>query len=130
MTTVENILLDKGSDVIGIGADATVRQAVGKMAESNVGCLIIEQDAGVGGIFTERDLLRRVVDAGKDPDTTRISEVMTSPVHSCKASDAIDDCFKTLHSHEYRHLLVLDKDEPVGVVSLRDVALLLHDSTN
>jgi len=130
MPTVESILLKKGSDVIGIGADATVRQAVSKMAESNVGCLIVEQDGEVVGVFTERDLLRRVVDAGKDPDATRISKVMTSPVHSCNASDDIDDCFDVLHAHEYRHLLVLDNDEPVGVVSLRDVASLLRDFTS
>jgi CBS domain-containing protein len=125
MPTVESILLEKGSDVIGVGADATVRQAVRKMVESDVGCLIVEQDARVVGVFTERDLLRRVVDAGKDPDATGISEVMTTPVHSCKPSDDVGGCFDKLRIQQYRHLLVLDNDEPVGVISLRDVALLL-----
>ena len=128
MPTVESILLKKGSDVIGVGADATVREAVGKMAESNVGCLIVEQDARAVGIFTERDLLRRVVDAGRDPDATRISEVMTSPGRLCKPSDDVGGCFDKLRTRQYRHLMVVDNDEPVGVISLRDVALLLRDS--
>ena len=128
MPTVESILLKKGPDVIGVGPDATVRQAVGKMAESNVGCVIVEKDARAVGVFTERDLLRRVVDADKDPDATRISEVMTSPVCSCKPSDDVGDCFDQLRTQQHRHLMVLDNDEPVGVISLRDVAMLLRDS--
>ena len=108
------------SGIIGAGFAATFHyEAVQQVAGV---------DAEVVGVFTERDLLRRVVDPGKDPDATRISKVMTSPVHSCSASDDIDDCFDVLHAHEYRHLLVLDNNEPVGVISLRDVAILLRDS--
>ncbi len=127
MSKVESILLIKGPDVICIRADATVRSAVDRMIESNVGCLVVEQDVKPVGIFTERDLLRRVVGAGKDPETTCISEVMTSPVHSCKPTDDIEKCFDILRTHEYRHLLVMDKGEPLGVISLRDVALMLRD---
>ena len=126
MSTVESILLEKGSDVIGLVDTTTVRIAVGKMIEANVGCLIVEANDRAIGIFTERDLLRRVVGEGKDPDTTLISEVMTSPVSSCKPSDEVGECFKTLSASEFRHLLVLDNEEPVGVISLRDVALVLH----
>jgi CBS domain-containing protein len=126
MPTVENILLEKGSDVIGLRGETTVRQAVGKMIEANVGCLIVEQDDKVIGIFTERDLLRRVVGSDKDPNTTVISEVMSSPVNSCKPSDDIEELFKTLSVSETRHLLVLDNDEPVGVISLRDISFVLH----
>ena len=125
MPTVESILLEKGSDVVGIGGDATVREAVQKMIESNVGCLIVEDDAQVVGIFTERDLLCRVVGGCKDPDIVLISEVMSSPVQSCRPSDDIRECFDTLSAQKYRHLVVVDSDEPVGVISLRDVALVL-----
>ena len=69
MSTVESILLEKGPDVIGVRADATICEAVAKMMEANVGCLIVEDDGEVVGIFTERDLLRRVVGGGKDPAT-------------------------------------------------------------
>ena len=126
MSTVESILLEKGSDVVGVRDNATVRAAVGKMIEANVGCVIIEADEKVIGIFTERDLLRRVVGEGKDPASTLVSEVMTSPVSSCKPSDNIGECFKALSGSQFRHLLVLDNEEPVGVISLRDVALVLY----
>ena len=126
MSTVESILLEKGSDVIGLLDTTTVRVAVDKMIEANVGCLIVEANEKAIGIFTERDLLRRVVGADKDPASTLISEVMTSPVSSCKPSDDVSECFKTLSTSQFRHLLVLDNEEPVGVISLRDVALVLH----
>ena len=126
MSTVESILLEKGSDIIGLRDTATVREAVGKMIEANVGCLIVEANDKVIGIFTERDLLRRVVGEGRDPEGTLISEVMTSPVSSCKPSDDIDECFRTLTTGNFRHLLVMDNGEPVGVISLRDVSLVLH----
>jgi CBS domain-containing protein len=125
MSTVESILLEKGSDVIGLVDTTTVREAVDKMIEANVGCLIVEANEKAIGIFTERDLLRRVVGADKDPASTLISEVMTSPVSSCKPSDDVSECFKILSTSQFRHLLVLDNEEPVGVISLRDVALVL-----
>lgn len=126
MPTVESILLEKGSDVIGVRGDTTVREAVRKMIEANVGCLIVEEDEKTVGIFTERDLLRRVVGSDKDPDSVLITEVMSSPVNSCKPSDDIDECFKTLCAGQSRHLLVLDNDEPVGIISLRDISFVLH----
>lgn len=128
MSTVETILLEKGSDVIAVLPGETVRQAVGKMVEANVGCLLVEENDKAVGIFTERDLLRRVVGEGKDPDATLISEVMSSPIRSCQPADDADECFDRLIAEKFRHLAVLDNDEPVGVVSLRDVALTLRQT--
>ena len=126
MATVESILLEKGSDVIAVSDTETVHHAAEKMIEANVGCVIVETDDKVIGIFTERDLLRRVVGCGKNTDATLVSEVMTSPVSSCKPSDDVGECFKTLTASKFRHLLVMDNEEPVGIISLRDVALVLH----
>lgn len=127
MATVEDILIEKGSDVIGTTTSTTVRRAVHKMAEANVGCLLIEENERAVGIFTERDLLRRVVDAGRDPDSTIIGEVMSSPVETCKGTDDLEDCADTLSGHRFRHLVVTDKDEPVGVISLRDLFGWVHN---
>ena len=128
MPTVENILLEKGSDVIAVLPGDTVRQAVEKMVEANVGCLLIEENDKAVGIFTERDLLRRVVGAGRDPDATLISEVMSSPIRSCQPADDIDECFDRLIAEKFRHLAVLDNGETVGVISLRDVTLVLRQA--
>ena len=124
MPTIESILLEKGSDIIAVSADITVRQAVDKMIEANVGCVIVETNGRLVGIFTERDLLRRVVGRNNDPDTTIIDQVMSSPVQSCQPGDNADDCFDQLTANSFRHLVVLDNDEPVGMISLRDVAWL------
>jgi len=96
------------------------------MIEANVGCLIVEEDAKVIGIFTERDLLRRVIGEDKDPSSVPISEVMSHPVRSCTPTDDVEECFEILFTNQYRHLLVVDNDEPVGVISLRDLSLVLH----
>jgi len=124
MTTVESILMQKGSDIIGTLSSTSVREAVHKMAEANVGSLLVEEDVKIVGIFTERDLLRRVVDECRDPDTTSIREVMSSPVYTCEASDGMEACVETLADNSFRHLVVMDNDEPVGVISLRDLVYL------
>ena len=129
MPTVESILLKKGSDVIAVSANTTVRKAVDKMIEANVGCVLVEKDGKAVGIFTERDLLRRVVGDDKGLDNTPIGEVMSSPVQSCQPGDDIDACFDQLNTSSFRHLAVLDRDEPVGVISLRDVALVLRENS-
>jgi CBS domain-containing protein len=127
MATIENILLKKGSEVISTLPDTTIRQAVEKMAEANVGCLIIEYASKVIGIFTERDLLHRVTIRQMDLDTTTVEEVMTSPVEACSPYDDISDVTDTLCERQFRHLLVIDDGEPVGVISLRDLAPALRD---
>ena len=124
MTTVESILMQKGSDIVGIVSGTSVREAVHKMAEANVGSLLVEEDVKIVGIFTERDLLRRVVDECRDPDTTPIREVMSAPVYTCEASDGMEACAAILADNSFRHLVVMDKDEPVGVISLRDLVHL------
>ncbi len=143
MVTVAEILEQKGSDVVSVLSSWTVRQVVEKMIEANVGCVFVEEVeevisvfterdllrrvvGKVIGIFTERDLLRRVVGAAKDPDATLIGEVMSSPVRSCAPDAEIDGCFDILRTGSFRHLMVTEGTEPVGVISLRDVALVLR----
>ena len=94
MENVEQILMENGPEVIVANASNTVREAVITMADDNVGSIIIREDGDVKGIFTERDLLKRVVAKGKDPDTTLLSDVMSSPVASCQLADDIDVCAK------------------------------------
>jgi CBS domain-containing protein len=125
MTTVYDVLMHKGSDVISALPETTVRQAAQKMIQANVGCILVEQDEKVIGIFTERDLLRRVVDAGRDPNTTTLREVMSSPVEMCCPQDDLKVCVGIMMASKFRHLCVVDNGEPVGVISLRDLALLM-----
>ena len=124
MTTVEDILMNKGSDVIVSAPMDTVLEAARLMSEAHVGSVVIRQDNRVAGLFTERDLLRRVVAAGKDPATTRLADVMSSPVLTCRLADDLEDCASRMGERKIRHLVVVEQDALVGLISLRDVLLV------
>ena len=119
--TVEQILYRNGSDVIGAAPATTVREAVRRMIEADVSCLLVEQRPDVFGIFTERDLARRVVAAGKDPSTTHLAEVMSSPVYHCTPSDTVEQCLRAMAERHIRHLAVFEDGKLVGVLTLRDL---------
>jgi CBS domain-containing protein len=77
------------------------------------------------GIFTERDLMSRVVAVGKDPARTSVSEVMTDDPLTVEPKDTVETCMALMRRHGFRHLLVCESRDLKGVVSLRDI--LLHD---
>lgn len=126
MATIKSILAKKSSDIISVSPDVSVRDAAGEMIDANVGCLVVADAGRVVGVFTERDLLWRVVGSGKDPDRTPISDVMTSPVHTCSPDDDVAHCFDILQTSSFRHLVAAEEGRPVGMISIRDVALALH----
>ena len=121
MATVEQILLEKGSDVIGAAPTMTVLEAARKMIEAKVGSLVVEVEGKIMGIFTERDLLVRVVGDGRDPAETRINEVMSAPVLMCSPDDGVDEVADRLAAKHIRHMAVEDKSELVGMISVRDL---------
>ncbi len=121
MATIEDVLMIKGPDVIVATSINTVMEAATMMAKAKVGSVIIRDDGEVKGIFTERDLLVRVVAVGKDPSSTPITEVMSSPVRSCRLGDDVDKCAKELADSHIRHLAVIEDGSLIGLISLRDV---------
>jgi len=121
MSTVEDILMIKGPDVIVASSDTTVRQAVVLISQANVGSIVVKDGQEVKGIFTERDVLQRVIAGGKDPDTTLLGEVMSSPVKSCTLSDEISEVTKLLTSEHIRHLAIVEDGALIGLIGLRDV---------
>lgn len=121
MSTIEEILMLKGPDVIVTPPDTTVREAAVLMAQANVGSVIVKDGNDVLGIFTERDVLQRVVARGKDAATTRLDEVMSSPVRSCALSDDVSQVATLLTSEHIRHLAVIEDDALIGLVGLRDI---------
>jgi CBS domain-containing protein len=121
MTTVEDILMRKGPDVIVAVGGNTVLEAAKMMAQANVGSVIIKEDQAPVGIFTERDLLRKVVAPGKDPDSTTLGEVMSSPVRTVHLDTPISEASSILTTHHIRHLAVVEDGALVGMISFRDV---------
>lgn len=121
--TVEAVVREKPSgELVSVAASATVVDAVDAMSRHDIGAvLIMTEDGLVGGIFTERDLLIRVVEAGRDPKTTPISLVMTRDVHFVSPATPIDAALSLMLVQRHRHLLVIDGPQVYGLVSMRDL---------
>jgi CBS domain-containing protein len=125
--TVEALVRDRASDeLISVPASATVAEAVDVMAEREVGAvMVLSEDKLVSGIFSERDLLTRVVQAGRDPKTTPISLVMTRDVRFVSPGTSIEAALALMHVLRFRHLLVIDGPRVHGLVSMRDLVTQL-----
>ena len=104
-----------------LSPDATVREAVKMMAGRKIGAVLITRDGKLAGIFTERDVLTRIVDAGLDPDKTKLEEVMTPDPDTLAPNDRAMDALAQMSSRGYRHLPVVDNNQLVGIVSVRDI---------
>jgi CBS domain-containing protein len=121
--TVEGLVRDRDSDeLVSIPAAATVEEAVAVMAAHEVGAaLVMSEDGLVSGIFSERDLLVRVVKAGRDPATTPISLVMTRDVRFVSPGTTVEAALALMHVNRFRHLLVIDGPRVYGLISIRDL---------
>jgi CBS domain-containing protein len=113
-------------DVIGqqqlvmLPSSATVREAAICMSDRQVGAVLVTRDGALEGIFTQRDLLHRVVAPGRDPNGTRLIEVMTKNPDTIEADDYAIEALSRMSERGYRHLPVLDQGRLVGIVSRRD----------
>jgi CBS domain-containing protein len=125
--TVETVVRDKGSEeLISVPASATVAEAVDIMATREVGAVVVMTEDGlVGGIFTERDVLNRVVKAGRNPKTTPVSLVMTRDVHFVTPGTTIEAALSLMYVQRFRHLLVIDGPRMHGLISMRDLVYQL-----
>jgi CBS domain-containing protein len=103
----------------------TVLEVARLMVEHNIGAVPVLAQGELIGIFSERDLMNRVVVEGKDPARTPVSEVMTGDPLTVAPNDSLETCMTLMRRHGFRHLPVCSGSELRGVVSLRDI--LLHD---
>ncbi|AWE52300.1 CBS domain-containing protein [Streptomyces nigra] len=107
--------------VLTIGPTHTLRQAAALMSTRRVGAAIVhDPDAGGIGILTERDILNSV-GLGQSPDTERVHDHTTDDVVFATPSWTLEEAARAMAHGGFRHLIVLESDEPVGVVSVRDV---------
>lgn len=110
-------------DVEFVSPGASVREAAEMMGELAVGALPVGTPDAVEGVITGRDILFRAVAAGRDPGTTRVAEVMSSTVFSCREQDSIDTALDLMAQHDVRRLPVTDAAGRVcGWLTLEDVA--------
>ena len=113
--------------VLTIDESHSVLEAATLMAEEFVGSAVITSSSRITGIFTERDLMMRVVGKKRDPDGVKIKDVMTKDVVIVSPKDTANYCLNLMKEHRCRHLLVFDGDEYVGIVSLRDMVALMME---
>ena len=108
-----------------VDAGDTVLHAVRYMVERNVGAVPVLRDHELVGIFSERDLMKRVVAAALDPATTIVKDVMTADPLVVSYDETIDTCRAIMQQHGFRHLPVCDGRKLRGLISMRD--LLAHE---
>jgi len=122
MPTANDILSQKGFSVHVIPPDIMVLDAVERMNRLRVGAMVVMSEGRVRGMFTERDVLRRVMGERRDPAMTPVADVMTTDVICCPPSADIDDISAIMKEKRVRHLPVCDKDgDLLGLISIGDV---------
>ncbi|MCC6381640.1 MAG: CBS domain-containing protein [Dehalococcoidia bacterium] len=118
---VSAVLQEKGHHVFTVAPATTVRQAVRAMNEHGVGCLLVVEGGRRVGLFTERDVLVRVVDAGLEPAHTSVSRVMTTELNHVTPGTAVDEAMAMMTRRRCRHLLVMEGERLAGLVSIGDL---------
>ena len=118
---VSSVLAEKGRQVYTVGRGASVAEAVREMNEKGIGALVVMDGRRPIGMFTERDVLRRVVDADKDPAATRISSVMSRDVVTISPADHVEDVMALMTARRFRHLPVVADGELQGMISIGDL---------
>ena len=121
MSTVRDIIRNKGSDVWSIALDATVYAALQLMAEKGAGALLVMTGEKVNGILSERDCVRRMDLQGRTSRATKVSDIMTSEVISVQVTEKLEDCMAAMLDKNIRHLPVYEGTNLLGLISVRDV---------
>ncbi len=121
MTTVKDILAKKGSEVVSMVAAESVLNVARLMNERSIGGVIVTDQGKMVGIFTERDILRRVVAEQRDPAETRIRDVMTTPVVTCRPEATLDQCMGMMTDKRIRHIPVVGEKGPEGIITSGDI---------
>lgn len=130
-TTVGDLLRIKGNKVETIAAAEPLLEAIRRMSEKHIGCLAVVTKAGkLSGILSERDVLWKIVAAGKSPKSQTVKDAMT-PVKQMKTvipSESVEECMALMTGRRHRHLPVLENDKLVGLISIGDVVKFMLDA--
>jgi CBS domain-containing protein len=121
MDTVRELINSKGDEVWTIQPDETVLDAIQKMADHDVGSLVVIEDSKPVGIFTERHYAREVFLKGRHSPTTPIRGIMSTRVIYALPNQTIEECMAVMTDKRIRHLPVLDHEKLVGIVSIGDL---------
>lgn len=130
---VADILRGKGSAVATIGPSATVAELLARLAEHNIGAMVVLAPDGIAGIVSERDVVRRLHEVGGGLLDRPVAEIMSTDVATCGLDDAVDRLNAVMTDRRIRHLPVVKDGRLMGIVSIGDVVKVrmreLQDST-
>jgi IMP dehydrogenase len=126
MPTVADLIRKKQGSVAIVSAEDSVFQAVTIMAQRRIGSVVVQKGPQVVGIFTERDVLNRVVAHQLDTQKTQVHEVMSAPVVICQPVTKVAECKSIMTEKKLRHLPVVDGGQLVGMISVGDI--LAHEA--
>jgi CBS domain-containing protein len=121
MRNVSQILERKGGQVVSVGRDAPVLEAIRLMAEHHIGAVLVMDGPALQGIASERDYARKVILQGRASGDTPVHLIMSAPVVCVGAGDSVADCMAIMTERHIRHLPVVEGGRVVGIVSIGDL---------
>ncbi len=130
MGTIGDLLRAKGGESWSVPPTATVYEALVKMAEKDIGALLITEEGRLVGIFSERDYARKCILRGKASKDTLVAELMTKSVVCVTRRDTLEEAMTLMTSNNIRHLPVMSNDDVIGVITLGDVVKRIISDQN
>jgi CBS domain-containing protein len=122
MPKVRDILKTKGTAVTTIHHEASVLEAAMLMSERRIGALVVMDGETIAGVFSERDVMTRVIVPRREPATTKVHEVMTREVRVCSVDSPLEECRAAMTRHKIRHLPAVDGNgRLIGIISIGDI---------
>lgn len=121
MTTVRQLLKEKGHNIFTVGPDETVFDAIRKMADENIGSLVVCEGKKLIGIITERHYARNVFLKGRASPSTLVKDVMETQVVFVRPDQTVDECMAVMSEKRVRHLPVMDQGKLMGIISIGDL---------
>ena len=121
MITIRQLLDQKGGEICSIHPDATVFDAIRKMAENDIGSLIVTERETLVGIITERHYARKVVLKGRTSPVTPVRDIMDTDIITARPEQSIEECMALMTETRVRHLPVVEGGRLIGIVSIGDL---------
>ncbi len=119
--TAHQLLGEKSNQIYSITPSAMVYEAIERMAEAEVGALLVMENDELMGVISERDYTRKIILEAKSSRETPVRDIMTSEVITVTCDQTIEGCMKLMSEHHIRHLPVTDNDRVIGILSVMDV---------